>query len=628
MSARPGPDAAPGGATRMPPAGWAALLAGAAALALWAALGLAHTTRPPGYFTKYTVTAARPAAQLGARALDLSPLYLAFVRAVLPWGGETAVLRAQAALHAGTAVLVAATVALAAGVGWGLAAGTAAALYRPFLVYAGVLEPECLLLFVLAAALLLAELARRASDGRAARALAFAAGVAVGCAGLARPQWLLLAPLVALAVARGERRRRVWAAATVVGGAAMVTGAFLSQRMASLGVPVIMNPGPVFYEGNRPGVLGAVGDAPELVKLVEATANGEADWAHVVYRQVAAAATAGPPDAAAANRYWSSLAWEHVRTHPAEALRTLARKAALALGPCELHDLPDAEEADRRLRRVLPWGFGALLLLAPVALAAVRRGAATAPLAVAAVALGTQVAFYASARQRLPLALALLVAVPVAAAALGTTAAGRVGPAVACGVALWAAVTWTAAPVAALREGELSLGLGAAGGGAGEATAAWMDGRAWAQAERDAVARTLLAAEQWSRGERAAVLWRVLPVASGELAASPWLVGRAAVWAGRAALAAGDEAQARRWAAAAVAAWPGSLEAQALAEALRRPAADTAGCGGWRPPGVDPLSACFALGREVALRSGTAAGARVAESALAAFPVLEGQLLR
>jgi len=35
-----------------------------------------------------------------------------------------------------------------AGLGWGAAAGAAAALYRPFLVYAGVLEPECLLLFV------------------------------------------------------------------------------------------------------------------------------------------------------------------------------------------------------------------------------------------------------------------------------------------------------------------------------------------------------------------------------------------------------------------------------------------------------------------------------------------------
>lgn len=623
MSARPGPDAAPGGATRLPPARWAALLAGVAALALWAALGLARTTRPPGYFTKYTEAAMQPASALGVRALDLSPLYLAFVRAALPWGGETAVLGAQAALHAGTAILVAATVTVAAGAGWGLVAGAVAALYRPFLVYAGVLEPECLLLFVIAAALLLAQAARGAVDGRAGRALAFAAGMAVGCAGLARPQWLLLAPLLALAVARGECRRRVWATATVVGGAALVVAVFLSQRMAALGEPVVMNPGPVLYEGNHPGALGAVGNAPELVKLAEATVAGEADFAHVVYRQVAAAAMGTTPAAGAANRYWSALAWEHARAHPVEAARTLARKVALALGPYELHDLPEAEEADRRLRRMLPWGFGALLALVPLALAAMRRGAVAVPLAVTAIALLTQVAFYASARQRLPLALALLVAAPVAAATARRVAALLTG-----GAVLAVAIAWATAPVATLREGEMSLGLGAPKGGAGETIAAWLDGRAWALAERDAVARTLLAPEQWSRGERAAVRSRVLPVASGALDASPWLVARAAAWAARAALAAGDEAEARRWAAAAVAAWPGSLEAQALAETLGRPAADAGGCGGWRPAGVDPLSACFALGREVALRAGPAAGAGVAGPALAAFPALEGRLVR
>ena len=343
------------------------MLVGVAALALWAALGVAHVTRPPGYFTKYTTAAARSDAELGARALDLSPLYLAFTRAVAAHGGATAVLRAQAMLHAATAVLVAATVALGAGLAWGVAAGAAAALYRPFLVYAGVLEPECLLLVVLAAALLLGELARRVADERSGRALAFGAGAVLGCAALGRPQWLLLAPLWALAVAAGRRRRRVWAAATVIGGAALVVVAFLAQRVAAFGVPVIMNPGPVLYEGNRPGVLGAVGDAPELVKLAEAGVAGEADYAHVVYRTVAAAALGSQPDAAAANRYWSSLAWEHVRAHPAEAVRTIARKAVLSLGPYELHDLPEAEEADRRLRRVLPWGFGVLLALAAAA---------------------------------------------------------------------------------------------------------------------------------------------------------------------------------------------------------------------------------------------------------------------
>ena len=608
----------------------AAMLVCVAALALWAALGVAHVTRPPGYFTKYTTAAARSDAELGARALDLSPLYLAFTRAVAAHGGATAVLRAQGMLHAATAVLVAATVALGAGLAWGVAAGAAAALYRPFLVYAGVLEPECLLLFVLAAALLLGELARRVADERTGRALAFGAGAVLGCAALGRPQWLLLAPLWGLAVAAGRRRRRVWAAATVIGGAALVVVAFLAQRVAAFGVPVIMNPGPVLYEGNRPGVLGAVGDAPELVKLAEAGVAGEADYAHVVYRTVAAAALGSQPDAAAANRYWSLLALEHVRAHPAEAVRTVVRKAVLALGPYELHDLPEAEEADRRLRSALPWGFGALLALAPL-LAAVwreRREMLAAPLALAALAMGTQVVFYASARQRLPLALALLVAVPLALRRPADGAPDRRPTAIAAGGALFVVVTWVAAPVAVLREGEMSLGLGAAAGGGGENAAAWLDGRAWRPGERLAADHVLLAGEQWRRGDRRGVVSRLTPIASGALAAGPWVRARAALWLGRAPTAAGESALALRWSGTAIAAWPGSLDALALEEALRQPEHADLGCLGWRPPGVDPLSACFALGREVAAVAGPGAGARVAAPAFAVFPALAADLLR
>jgi hypothetical protein len=391
-----------------------------------------------------------------------------------------------------------------------------------------------------------------------------------------------------------------------------------------------MNPGPVLYEGNRPGVLGAVGDAPELVKLAEAGVAGEADYAHVVYRMVAAAALGTPQSAAAANRYWTGLAWEHARAQPGRAAVTLLRKATLALGPYELHDLPDAEEADRRLRRLLPWGFGVLLALAPLLALAGRedRAAFAVPLALAALALVTQVVFYASARQRLPLALALLVAMPLALRRPEAEAPDRRFGALAAGVALWLAVTWVAAPVAVLREGEMSLGLGAPAGGAGEGASAWLDGRAWRPGEREAADRVLLAAEQWRRGDRDGVRARLTAVAIGELAASSWLCARAAVWLGRGAVAAGDRTQALRWSEAAVAAWPGSLEALALQEALRQPAHAEQGCQGWRPAGVDPLSACFALGREVATLAGPGAGARTAALALAVFPALAGDLVR
>lgn len=606
------------------------MLAGVIALGLWAALALARTTRPPGYFTKYPAAAQRTAAELGERVLDFSPLYLALHRALRPWGGGETVLRVQAGLHAATAALVAATVALTAGTAWGAAAGAAVALYRPFLVYAGVLEPETVLLFVLAAALLLGELARRQKDGRRGRLLAVAAGVALGCAALGRPHVALLAPAWALAIGGGSRRRSGWAVATVVGSAAFVLAASLAQRDAAYETPVVMNPGPVLWEGNHPGALGAVGDAPELVKLAESGGGAEGDFAHVVYRRVAAAATGGEPAAAAANRYWTELAREHARERPGEALRTLARKAVLAVGPYELHDLPEAEAADRRLRRLVPWGFGVLLALAPLLAGAWRelRGALVCPLAVAALALATQVAFYASARQRLPLALALLVALPLALSRSDLASSGRPLAALAGGAALLSAAAWAAAPVAVLREGAMSLGLGAPPPSAGESAAAWLDGRAWRPDERRAADEVLLARERWRTGDRRGVEARLGPLASGAVPASPWVRSRAACWLARGAAGRGETATARRLSDAALAMWPGSLEAQALAEALSRPEHAERGCLGWRPPGIDPLSACFALAREVTAVAGSAAGERVAAPALATFPALAAQLVR
>ena len=174
----------------------------------------------------------------------------------------------------------------------------------------------------------------------------------------------------------------------------------------------------------------------------------------------------------------------------------------------------------------------------------------------------------------------------------------------------------------------MSLGLGAPPGGDGEAAAAWLDGRAWRPGERLAADRVLLAGEQWRRGDRRAVVSRLTPIADGALAAGPWVRARAAVWLGRAAAGAGESAVALRWSGTAVAAWPGSLDALALKEALRRPDHADIGCMGWRPPGVDPLSACFALGREVAAVAGPGAGARVAAPALAVFPALAADLVR
>ncbi|HXO19489.1 MAG TPA: hypothetical protein VOA87_06145, partial [Thermoanaerobaculia bacterium] len=404
----------------------AALVSFAAALAV--AFVLAGVTHPPSIFPKYLAAAAAPAAEQAERLLDYSPLYLGLTRAVGALApGYRPLLVLHGFLHAGTAGAVALAAALLAGPGWGLLAGLGVASYRPFLVYCGIHEPETLILFCLALAILMGLLAReRLQPGFAV--LAFAA---LAAAGLARPQHLLLAPVWALWIASGarseggENRRsaRRWAWGTCLVVTAAVVGPLAVARSLAAGFPTLMNPGAVFYEGNGPGATGLARFAPPAVIELERAHREAFDYGHVAYRRIAAAATSRPLPALrppAANRYWSGLALEAMAAWPLQAARRFGRKAAMSLMPYEGHDLVNAEQLERRLRPRLPWGFALLLLALPwVPLACRERLRELAgPLAVALLAAAVQVGLYASARQRLPLALALWVAGPVLAADL------------------------------------------------------------------------------------------------------------------------------------------------------------------------------------------------------------------
>ncbi|HEY8022673.1 MAG TPA: hypothetical protein VIH93_16315, partial [Thermoanaerobaculia bacterium] len=242
----------------LPRRAWGA--AGAAfAVALAAAFFVADVTHPPAIFPKYLAAAAAPPAVAAERLLDYSPLYLALARAAhrLAADPDRALLALNGLLHGATAAATALSVALLAGSGWGLAAGLAAALYRPFLVYCGVEEPEILIVGLLALGVLLGLLARARlrAPARGSNPLRFAvsAFAAVSLAGLARPQHLALLPLwgawIAAAAPRDGRRRQraLWLAAAAVGVA--LVGPLLAARALATGVPTLMNPGAVFYEG-------------------------------------------------------------------------------------------------------------------------------------------------------------------------------------------------------------------------------------------------------------------------------------------------------------------------------------------------------------------------------------------
>jgi hypothetical protein len=328
----------------------------------------------------------------------------------------------------------------------------------------------------------------RSSIPLATAALVVLAFAALAAAALGRPQHLVLMPvwawwLAAAAPAGGPRRaarRLVWAAALAV--AAAILGPPLAMRARVTGVPAIMNPGAVFYEGNGPGATGLTRFAPPAVIQLERAHRESVDYGHVAYRRIASAVAGRRLDPLAANRYWTGLAWEAIAARPLAAARRCGRKALLALAPYEGHDLLIAERLDRRLRLRFPWGFAVPLLALPW-LPLSRRGRLAelaGPLAMAALAFAIQASIYASARQRLPAALALWVVLPALVADLAggrTSAAVRpllalvLGPCVALGLA---AATARAAVLDQLGWDRL---LGRQPAGLGEVLCALQDGR-------------------------------------------------------------------------------------------------------------------------------------------------------
>jgi hypothetical protein len=649
---------------------------GAFAAGLGCALALAGVTHPDAIFPKYLAAAAATPAEQAERLLDYSPLYLALVKALLP-GGHAAILAVQAVLHALTAAAAAVTVALLAGRRWAWLGGLGVAAYRPFLVYCGMLEPETVILACLAAAMLLGALARlrlamlavpaapgtaRVAPGTASlpaiapagiatppasagapvplatAALVVLAFAALAVAALGRPQHLLLMPVwawwlaaAAAAPAGGPRRaarRLAWAAALAV--AAAVLGPPLAMRARVTGVPAIMNPGAVFYEGNGPGATGLTRFAPPAVIQLERAHRESVDYGHVAYRRIASAVAGRRLDPLAANRYWTGLAWEAIAARPLAAAWRCGRKALLALAPYEGHDLLIAERLDRRLRPRLPWGFAVPLLALPwLPLARRARLAELAgPLAVAALAFAVQAAIYASARQRLPAALALWVVLPALAADLAagrTSAAVRpflallLGPCMALGLA---AATARAAVLDQLGWDRL---LGRQPARLGEVLCAAQDGRLLRPRLRHDAER-FAAGAALARQRRPEDSLRVLgPLLGGraDYTSDDRELGVPQYWAALDLLALRRREQAAGMARLAWQVRPDDARAGALALRLAAaPEATPWPPAPWRPPGCDPVSARLDLAG-AAVAAGDRAGALALLQPLAAdFPEL------
>jgi len=598
-----------------PGGGLAALAAFAVGLSL--AFTVAGVTHPEAVFAKYLAAAAAPESVRAERLLDYSPLYLALVRWFAPLG-YAAVLAFQGVLHAASAAAAALASARLAGRRWAWLGGLGVASYRPFLVYCGIHEPETVILACLAFAVLAGLQARRRLTVAAA-ALAFAC---LGAAALGRPQYLALVPVWALWMAgaappgrRGAAHRLVWPVAAVV--VAAVVGPPVLERARATGSLVIMDPGAVVYEGNAPDATGLIRYAAPAVIDLEHAHPESPDYGHVAYRRIASAAAGRPLGSAAANRFWSGLAWESLAGRPAVAARRLGRKALMALMPYEGHDLAIAERFDRRLQRWLPWGFGVpLLALAWAALARRDRLAALAgPLALVALSAGVQLAGYASARQRLPAALALWIVLPAVAGDLlhgRLRSAVRPGLALVLGVAVAMGLAAATARVAVLDQLGWDELLGPRTPAFGAALAAAGDGEALRPRLRQLALRFAGGVALARHGRPVESLRELAPLLGQrlDLTIDDRKVGVPEYWAAVDALALGRRAEAATLAAAALTVRPEEPRIAALALRLAAPAAGfLPAAAGWRPPGCDPVSARLVLAGAAAARDGAAVGA-------------------
>jgi len=588
-------------------------------------IGLVRAHDPPGRFHKYLDAAEASPDWLAARLLDLSPGYLAVCRAVVAVLGRDRLLLVQCLTTALAAALVASAVQVLAGRWWALVSGIVAATYRPLIVHAGIDEPEALIATLLALAMALGIGARARLRARKASTpwlLMLAAGLAIGATATMRPQYVLLIPVWAAWIAAASSRRWIVAVLVLVAGAAVFAPVIVSRAGGGSGM-MVMNPGPVFYEGNGPGATGLTRHAPPVVQVLEAARPQDVDYGHVAYRRLASHALGRELSVREANQYWTALALQSVMERPDIAFARLVRKTMFSLMPREAHDLVVAEHLDRLARRLLPWGFGLLVVALPW-IGLVRRSVLAdlaGPLAIALLAVAVQIVFYASARQRLPLATAFLVIAPVVAAEVG---AGRLAGGVRRSVAI----------LLGLAFGALMAFLG--GGTAAADQLLWQESRAAAAGEESRLAqlfqgralrrgreedqvRLLAAVQHLGAGEIDAGIERLEPLLGRrlDLTLDDRVIGVPEYVSARLELARGRRDDAFLAARAAVAIRPGDIRISALAYRLEDGAGDE-----WMPVGWDPVSVRWALAEAAVADRDNAEARRRLQPLAQSFPEL------
>ncbi len=246
--------------------------------------------------------------------LHAAPLYaywLGFFFFLFGDGAFLAVRLAQALLGAAAAPLIARAARPIAGLKGSVAAGIAAAVLPPFILYEGTLQSAALVPF-LVSAVLVASGARRSSRGTVG------AGLLLGVLALDRPDTLplvLLIPIGMIIAGFGKRR----ALLHLVGTVALVLPFTIASSVRSGGpVPISGHGGIHFYIGNHAGAGGYLSP----VKGIEPNPAGFARDARL-RAETDVGRSLTPFEI---NRYWSGKAWSEVGDDFPRALKRLGIK--------------------------------------------------------------------------------------------------------------------------------------------------------------------------------------------------------------------------------------------------------------------------------------------------------------
>lgn len=276
------------------------------------------------------------------------------------------------------------------------------ALNPSLMIYGYIFEPEVLLLFLLIAAALLAEIRTGASS--------LAAGAAVLLSLLTRPVFILLAVIIPIGYRLHLQGRRQWTAhlgflLPVLAG--LVIFAFYTGTRGVSFPPPLMNPGVVFFEGNNPLATGSGAAYLTVVNDLAEDFPGESDYQHAVYRLVARQDAGVALTPGEVNRFWSAKGWNFLLDEPAQALSLAMDKLYFAAHSFRWHDIRAAAMVDKTLHDnslpLVPLGPIVALALVGMAYGLRRWHEFLLPYTLCVSQTVLMLATYASDRQRLAL---------------------------------------------------------------------------------------------------------------------------------------------------------------------------------------------------------------------------------